>query len=933
MFRVWNCLELQHDWRLVVLAAFVCFLTCLAAVNLFQRACVVEGRARFVWLLAAGLSPGSGVWATHVIAMLAYMPGFPLEYDLGLTTLSLLISTGMTTAGFVIALFGGRRWGGVAGGALVGIGIACMHYMGMASLIMPADIIWNPELVIASIVVGTALGAAALPAAQRSDTPMRVAGAATLLSLAIVSHHFIAMAALGFIPHATTLDGATLPSPVALSLAIAAVAVAVVIAGIVFTISDRRSRSQISERNMQLDAALNNMGQGLCMFGPDNRLQVWNQRYVTMYGIEPKRLFPGCSIDDMLAARDAAGSEFKNTISYRAKLDSALEKRARATSLTELPDGRLIYVTYEPLQNGGWVATHEDISEREMAKRDLEQARSFLDSIIETVPSAIIVKELPDLRYALINHAGEQHLGLDRQQILGRRACEVFPPEIARSIEARDREVLDSDVNSVSHEYEFETLGGVPRAVITKRVALKDSAGKAKYLISAVHDITERKQSEARIDHLAHHDSLTDLPNRAAFNERIEATIKASAENGNHFSVLCVDLDRFKEVNDIFGHSTGDQLLCEVAKRLNAACEGAFVARLGGDEFTMISSSGEQPATAEGICARVAAAFRSEFQVNNHTLNMTCTIGVSVYPQDGKHTEVLVANADTALHRAKAESRGSVCFFEQAMDEQIRERRMLQRDLVTAIANCDFKLFYQPQVTAKGEIVAFEALLRWRHPVKGMISPAVFIPLAEETGLIGQIDEWVLREACREAATWANPLSIAVNLSPIAFRGVDLPALIHAVLFETGLSAKRLEIEITEGVLIDDFDRAISVLRRIKNMGVRIAMDDFGTGYSSLSYFQSFPFDKIKIDQTFVAKIDKNAQSVAIIRAIIGLAHGLNLPVIAEGVETAEQLAFLEQEGCDEIQGYLTGRPQPIAHYWQNVGQTAQSPELAALAG
>jgi len=931
MFRIWNCLQTQHDWWLLLLAGSICFLSCLAAANLFQRARAAGGRPRAVWLVAAGGITGCGTWATHFIAMLAYTPGFAISYDLTITMLSLAAAIILVTGGLTVALYSPVRWGGLAGGALTGGGIACMHYMGMAALRIPADIVWMPDLVVASIGLGVLFGAAALHVARTGDAALRVVCAASLLALAIVSHHFVAMSAIGLIPQSMPGGEVDLMSPVALSLVIAAFVAVVVAAGLVGAISDRRIRRRTTERNIQLDAALNNMGQGLCMFGPDNRLQLWNERYVAMYRLPPEALRAGMTVDDLCELRAASGTAFEDMDTYRTELSAAMDRETGSSCIGTVRDGRVVNVVYQPMQNGGWVVTHEDITEREVAKQDLERTRSFLDTIIENVPSAIMVKEFPDLRYALINQAGERHLGIDRQSILGRCATEVFPAEMARSIDARDRQVLASEDGSVSHEYKFESLTGNARVVMTRRIALKDMAGRAKYLVSTIHDITERKQSEARIAHLALHDPLTNLPNRTAFNEHLARTFGDAESAGGSFAILGVDLDRFKEVNDVFGHSAGDHFLCEVAQRITAACDGAFVARLGGDEFTIIASAGLQPATAERICGRLMDALSAEIRVDGHAIHASCTIGISIYPQDGADVETLIANADAALYRAKAEERGTARFFEAAMDQQIREKRALQRDLVTALENNECQLYFQPQAATRGDIIGFEVLARWHHPGRGMVPPGVFIPLAEETGLIGAIDEWVLREACREAASWPNQLSIAVNLSPVDFRRGDVAALIMSILLETGLNPHRLEIEITEGVLIEDFARATSMLRKIKNLGVRVAMDDFGTGYSSLSYLQSFPFDKIKIDQAFIAKLATNSQSAAIVQAILGLGRSLKLPVIAEGVETPAQLAFLADEGCDEVQGYLIGRPQPIAHYRQIV--TGLNARPVAIAG
>ena len=297
------------------------------------------------------------------------------------------------------------------------------------------------------------------------------------------------------------------------------------------------------------------------------------------------------------------------------------------------------------------------------------------------------------------------------------------------------------------------------------------------------------------------------------------------------------------------------------------------------------------------------------------------TVGIALYPNDGADAATLVANADAALYRAKSEARGSIRFFELSMDKQLRDKRVLQQDLRSAILNDELMLNYQPQAHIDGDITGFEALACWHHPRHGLVPPATFIPLAEENGMIVALGEWIMRAACREAASWPRPLNIAVNLSPVQFQHGDLPNLVHQVLLETGLSPARLELEITEGVLIGDFNRAVAILRRLKNLGVRIAMDDFGTGYSSLSYLQSFPFDKIKIDQSFIANLNNSQQAATIIRAVIALGRGLDVPVAAEGVETAEQLKFLVSEHCSEIQGYFVGRPKPIMDYAELVGR------------
>jgi diguanylate cyclase (GGDEF)-like protein/PAS domain S-box-containing protein len=707
------------------------------------------------------------------------------------------------------------------------------------------------------------------------------------------------------------------------TLAIALTAVAGLLFGLCFfgSFAAWRVRQKLTEQNTRLDGALNNMKQGLCMFGADNRLVVWNERYRAMYNIDPGHIWRGCGVRDLLDARIKAGTFPLDPDSYGAELRAAIKQGKSFTINVELNDSRTVAVVNQPMAGGGWVATHEDITERKRAERELEHTRSFLDTIIENVPSPIIVKDIPNLKYLLINRAAEKYLGVNRASILGKTASDVMPRASAETIDAEDQKLIETGSAMFLDEHAVVTPGNGTRIVTATRLPVSGADGKAQYLISVIRDLTERKRDAQRIAHMAHHDPLTDLPNRAAFNECIAETINLASASGGSFAVLCIDLDRFKSVNDVYGHETGDTVLREVANRLETACQGAFLARLGGDEFAVITPTGPQPATAEALAETLSAAVDIDFDVEGHLIRMGLTVGVGIFPQDGRDATTLVANADAALFRAKSEARGSIRFFEMSMDRQLREKRALQQDLRNAIARGEIELHYQPQAHIAGGITGFEALVRWHHPRHGRVPPDTFIPLAEESGIIIPLGEWILRTACREAASWPRPLHISINLSPVQFQHGDLAKLVHQVLLETGLSPARLELEITEGVLIGDFTRAVTILRRLKNLGVRIAMDDFGTGYSSLSYLQSFPFDKIKIDQSFVANLQRSEQAATIIRAVIALGRGLDLPVMAEGVETEEQLKFLAAESCNEIQGFLVGRPKPIADYAKAVGR------------
>ena len=569
-------------------------------------------------------------------------------------------------------------------------------------------------------------------------------------------------------------------------------------------------------------------------------------------------------------------------------------------------------------------------AEVESKVSQLTEAKLFLNTIVDNVPVTIFVRELPERRFVLVNREAENFVGRCRGDIVGKTPAEILPQDVVRLIAEHDAVHLASEAVTRFEDVTVSSPEGA-RLTAATGVAIRGADGAPRYIVDVVEDVTERRRAEATIEHLAHYDALTDLPNRAAFHVRLDAALERAAMAHENFAVMCIDLDRFKDVNDVFGHAVGDALLREVAIRLQAACEGAFVARLGGDEFAIICADGPQPAAAAALAERLLHSLDGEIPVAGQSVRTGMSIGVAVYPADSTDASVLLANADAALYRTKSDERGSIRFFEPEMDKRLRQRRALQRDLRSATACGQLVLFYQPQAAIEGAITGFEALVRWNHPTRGTVSPGEFIPLAEQSGEIVALGAWILREACREAASWAKPLRIAINISPVQFRHGDLPAFVQEVLLETGLAANRLEIEITEGVLIGDFSRGIAILRRLKALGVRIAMDDFGTGYSSLSYLQAFPFDKIKIDQAFVANLERNPQSAAIIRAVIGLGRGLNVPVIAEGVETKEQLVFLKAEKCNEIQGYLIGRPAPIQRYWHLVGHQPLD-QAAALA-
>jgi diguanylate cyclase (GGDEF)-like protein len=429
----------------------------------------------------------------------------------------------------------------------------------------------------------------------------------------------------------------------------------------------------------------------------------------------------------------------------------------------------------------------------------------------------------------------------------------------------------------------------------------------------AVHeDITERRRAEAKIAHLARHDMLTNLPNRVLFREHLENAFDR-IQPGRGFAVHCLDLDHFKTVNDTLGHPIGDELLKLVAVRLvEAVPKTDFIARIGGDEFAVVQTGVDRPEQCSQLASRIVELVSRPYDIDGRHIVIGASIGIAIAPNDGVNPDLLLKNADMALYLAKEDGRGTHRFFEREMDKRLQLRRALEIDLRKAIANGEFEVYYQPILYLQtGKISGFEALLRWNHPERGMIPPLDFIPLAEETGLILPLGEWVLRTACAHAAKWPQAIAVAVNLSAMQFKGRNLVQLTLNALASSGLPASRLELEITESVLLQDETHVLSLLHQLRDIGVRISMDDFGTGYSSLAYLRNFPFDKIKIDRSFVRDMLVRKDCQAIVRAVVGLARSLGITTIIEGIETKEQLAGAKADGCDEGQGYLFAKPMP----------------------
>jgi diguanylate cyclase (GGDEF)-like protein/PAS domain S-box-containing protein len=514
-----------------------------------------------------------------------------------------------------------------------------------------------------------------------------------------------------------------------------------------------------------------------------------------------------------------------------------------------------------------------------------------------------------------VNDAAVQHYGYSRDTFLNMKIQDIWPEDewVSHSEALRDI----GDIYQSGQHWRHVKADGGEISVLTfgRRVSFEGRDG---YLVAVV-DITERRKAEARIAYMAHHDGLTNLANRELYQERLREALEAGGSGHKRVAVLCLDLDLFKNVNDSFGHPMGDRLLQQVAERLRVQVRGNnLAARLGGDEFAVILADEVSPKEVSGFAARLIGVLSAPYDIDGNEVVIGASIGIALSPGDGGTFEELMRNADMALYRAKQDGGGVHRFFEREMDLQAQKRREMELDLRRAFANGEFELHYQPLVDiATDKISGFESLLRWRHPDKGMISPAEFIPVAEDIGLITAIGEWVLREACSEAVKWPSEVKVAVNLSPVQFRSRNLVQVVISPLANSGLSPRRLELEITESVFLAETEANLATLHQLRELGVAISMDDFGTGYSSLSYLRSFPFDKIKIDRSFVKDLANRSDCVAIVRAISGLGRSLNITTTAEGVETVDQLDWLRAEGCNEVQGFLFSAAKPAAEVEQ----------------
>lgn len=776
MLRVYACLTSEHDPAMLFLAAAICIVSCLTASLLAIQVRDMAAPRRRWWILLLAAVTGTGIWATHFVAMLAYRPGLPTVFLALPTIASMAIAIAATWAAWTVLLGSGRQRSLLAGAGFA-LGILAMHFTGMAALKTVGRFDYDWALAGGAAIAGLFLSVASarLFMAERA---IRAYGAGTLLAAAICMLHFGSMAAVTI-----RVDPSVALPPASMDAELLTVIVAmgvVALMGIVLAtaIYEARGARTAAEETGRLKNFTQSALEGLAILEGD-RIVDANETFWCIAGYDP--------------------ADPPRDLPVSAVLPEHAERPSRA------------------------------LGPAFFEARLLGTDGSFLE--VETA-----VRKL--------------------------------------------------------------AIGGAAREAVIVR------------------DISERKAAAARIAHMAAHDPLTGAGNRIAFSQTLEAALCAAGIT-SPVAMLCLDLDRFKAINDLHGHPVGDAALVEAARRIQRCLgEDEFLARLGGDEFAVVQRRGPQPASAGQLAGKIVKAMEAPVAVGELAIHLGASIGIAVFPTNARDAEDLHTKADLALYRAKSEGRGNFRFFDGAMDVQLLQRRRLESDLRTAVEEDQFHLHYQPfSCLETSAVTGFEALVRWTHPELGAISPAEFIPLAEENGLIPRVGDLVLARACAEASRWTKPLRIAVNVSPAQLVHGDMLATVKDILARTGLAADRLDLEVTEGVLLQNSAKAVETLRALQALGVSIALDDFGTGYSALGYFRTFPFDKVKIDRSFVAGLPHSREALAIVKAIIGLGRGLGMAIIAEGVETRDQLALLHAEGCHKVQGYLVGRPGPIEKF------------------
>ena len=647
------------------------------------------------------------------------------------------------------------------------------------------------------------------------------------------------------------------------------------------------------------------------MFDAEERMIICNRNYIDLFRLDAKVVKPGIRFFDILQHSVDVGVASQSAEELYAVRKPYIDGAAPSTYEETLADGRIIVISHRPLASGGWVSIYEDVTVQRRAEEELKEQHRRFDAALANMSQGLLMYDAD----------GKMIVRNQRFLELYKVAAADFPYGTTHR-DALERLLqlgiytkldVDSEVAKTQTCLQAGKMHSTYRYLSDGRTFLVVRQPMGGGWVVTFDDVTEQRRAEERMTHLAHHDTLTNLPNRSMFREKLDQALGEA--KAKPLAILSLDLDRFKAVNDTFGHPAGDWLLKCVAKRLLHAVRSSkdMVARFGGDEFAIIQFGIKSAADAEKLAKRIVEIVGKPYRDKGREMHVGVSLGIALYPGDGHDADTLLTNADMALYRGKSEGRNVYRFFEPGMDALMRERRALELDLEAALSKREFELDFQPILNiGSGEIVGAEALMRWRSPSRGLVSPENFIAAAEETGLIVQLGDWALRKACSVAAHWPPEMRMAVNVSAAQIKSGGFARGVISALAFSGLPANRLELEITETVMMDESDAVLKTLSQLRGLGVRIALDDFGTGYSSLGYLRRFPVDKIKIDRSFIRDLDRR-DTAAIVRTVIGLGAELGITVTAEGVETEAQLDMLRKAGCGEAQGYLIGVPAKAA--------------------
>jgi diguanylate cyclase (GGDEF)-like protein/PAS domain S-box-containing protein len=932
-----------YDPWLVALSILVAMIGSFTALDLAEQAAKRDTRRAAYWVMGGGFALGLGIWSMHFIGMLAFHLPIPVAYDVPITIASVIPAVIASVTAMAVICHGKRGWPTLLGSStLIGLGIVVMHYTGMAALKMSPPIDYDPWYFALSVAIAIGASFVAVRVGlglSPSGSPEVKVGykivAAMVLGFAIAGMHYTGMAAARFDAASVCMAAPKGVDSQRLALMIGAGTILLM----VFTAAAAAFEARLQERATAIAAKMTQdlershhrllesevasreareqlemvvRGSPLAIYTRDieGRLTSWNPAAEQMYGWRAEEVL-GKPVPTVPPGGEDESRRLRERVLGGENFVHADVKRMRR-------DGATIDVsaTLAPLRDSegkvrGYVAIAADISDRKRAEGSLRLSARVFDSSNDG-----IMITTPDATILAVNRAFTRITGYGAEEAIGKT------PKLLQS----------GWQDTVFYQSMWEALlrtgywrgeiwdrrkDGEMYAQWTSISAVKDEQGTVTHYVGVISDITARKVAEQRLDHLATHDPLTDLPNRTLFHERARRALMRATRSDEMVAVLFLDLDNFKNINDTLGHYVGDLLLQETARRLTECLRAHdTVSRQGGDEFTILLEDMRKPEEAAAVAQKLLEALTRPFQLEGNEVFVTASLGINLCPGDADNLDDLLKNADVAMYHAKAAGRNSFRFYSSDLNAGARERLALETDLRKAIEREELLLHYQPQLDLRtGQVTGVEALLRWRHPERGLLTPGGFMPIAESSGLIVPIGEWVLEEACRQNKAWQRaglrPITVAVNLSARQFQDGRFPGTIRAVLERAAMDPRFLDLELTETLLMHDIGATAKALHGLRELGVNLSIDDFGTGHSSLNYLKRFPVQRLKIDQSFVRSVDVDPEDAAIARAIISLGHGLGLRVIAEGVETEEQLLYVRSEGCDEVQGFHFSRPLP----------------------